>query len=92
MTKNSSTLKSLSRNGSEFICDHDIAKIFSNYFSIVPVQLDIRVPFNNSDPVTFKNGNVSSSIFLSPSPSNECASIIGNLKLTKQSKNKIHVK
>ena len=91
-TKKSSILKSLIRNGSEFTCDHDIAEICSDYFSNLAVQLDSRLPFDNSDPLSFITGNVSSSIFLSPTSPNECATIIGNLKLTKQSKYKIPVK
>ena len=42
-TKKSSALKSLIWNESEFTHDHDIAEVFSDYFSNDPVQLDSRV-------------------------------------------------
>ena len=85
------TIKKLVINNIEHTDQFEIAEIFNKYFSEVAMYLENNLPHNNINPLQLISNN-QNSIFLAPVTPNECSIIIKNLKLTKQSPNKIPVK
>ena len=88
----SKIIKSILWNGIEYSADLDIAEIFNKYFSQVAVQLDESLPISNIDPLSYVSNSISSSLFLRPSDPYECASIIRDIKVTKQGKDEVPIK
>ena len=89
---NSATIAKILRNGVEYTESQDIAEIFNDYFSSIAESLDTNLPPSSTDPIHFMKNRVISSLVLEPPSSAEVASIISNLKLTKQHQNVIPVK
>ena len=81
------------RNDIEVVDEKEMANVFNDYFSSLPLQLDENVPSSNLDPLHFVNSNVVNTLHnLSPCTPLEISDIINNLKITRENKNSIPIK
>ena len=80
------TIKSILCNNIESFERDEIAKLFNQYFSSIPVELENSLPASDVDPLSFvkKNNNT---FFLFPVTANEIIHVTNNLK---NSKSNIH--
>ena len=73
--------------------DEEIANVFNNYFTNVPLELDENVPNTYLNPLHFINTDLNSSLVnFEPCTPIEVSSIMGNLKITKQDKNSVPIR
>ena len=76
----------------EMVSDEgDIARHFNEYFASVADNLDAQIETSNICPLAYVNVNVASSLFLFPVTTDECISIVSNLKNTKYNQSSIPV-
>ena len=88
--KNTKPLKSLVVNNQTLNSDIDMANAMNDFFATVATELDSKLPasIHNIPPIVPVNNqqvinNVNQSFFLTPVSFDECMSIIGKLKNTK---------
>ena len=85
--------RSIVRDGIEICDDEQLANVFNDYFSNVPLQLDENVPPSNIDPLYYVNPNIASTLNeLTPCNPIEVATIINDLKITRENKNSIPIR
>ncbi|KAI3384258.1 hypothetical protein SNEBB_000914 [Seison nebaliae] len=86
------SIKSIEVDGEQ--CDNacDIANIFNDYFCNIAQEIAENIPAANADPMSNLQNPTCHSVFLRPVTVEECVSIIGNLKATKENVNNISVK
>ena len=89
---NSRVIKKIMHNNVEYTDDLGMSEIFNEYFSNVATSLNEDLPINDNNPLDYITGTFNTSFFLAPVTPDECSSIIGSLKITKQDKNKIPVR
>ena len=89
-TKGQSSMKII-HNNRDYINHNEIAELFNDYFSGMATTLDNSLPNSTIDPLTYFENNVLSSLYLTPTTAEECASLIAGLKLTKTDKDTVPV-